>query len=148
MVYCFPLTISYPLVARFLTLLRWLLHYCLMAHAGYQSRLIFLMIGGSILRLFFDPATRFILHLLAGSWTKCVHFTLWWMYWYAFSAMLGTGCFLSYARCNNLGFPITQKSELKNFSNKTHALWVCILGNHPCSCTSRSQVSMVVYFYI
>ena len=23
--------------------------------------------------------------------------------------------------CNNPGFPITQKSELKNFSNKTHA---------------------------
>ena len=49
----------------------------------------------------------------------------------------------SKASCNNPGFPITQKFELKNFSNKTHGWWVCILGNHPCSCTSRTQVSMV-----
>ena len=27
----------------------------------------------------------------------------------------------SVTNCNNLGFPITQKSKLKNFSNKTHA---------------------------
>jgi len=31
---------------------------------------------GKLSRLFFDPATRFILHLLAGSGTKWLHFTL------------------------------------------------------------------------
>ena len=45
-------------------------------------------------------------------------------------------------------FPITQKSKLKIFSNKTHAWWVCIIGNNTCSCTSRSQVSMVEHLHI
>ena len=30
---------------------------------------------GKFSRLFFDPATRFILHILAGSGTKWLHFT-------------------------------------------------------------------------
>ena len=31
---------------------------------------------GKLSRFLFDPAIRFILYLLAGSGTKCVHFTL------------------------------------------------------------------------
>ena len=51
---------------------------------------------------FFDPTTRFTAHLPVGSGTKCVYFTLLWMYWFFLSldslATPGMGCFLSHAR--------------------------------------------------
>jgi hypothetical protein len=37
---------------------------------------------------FFDPVTWFILYLLVGSRTKCVHFTLQWVYLFVFQSII------------------------------------------------------------